>query len=95
MARVCAYRGYYASFAGNVTFKNAAGLRAALAVTPIENVLVETDAPFLTPHPQRGRVNSPSQVATTMRTIADVLGCELETACATINATSERLYGPW
>lgn len=95
MARVCAHRGYYVSFAGNVTFKNAASLRAALAVTPLENVLVETDAPFLTPHPQRGRVNSPSQVATTMRTIAEVLGRGLEEACIAIDATSERLYGPW
>jgi len=95
MAQLCAYRGYYVSFAGNITFKNAGSLRAALAVTPLENVLVETDAPFLTPHPQRGRVNSPSQVATTMRTIGEVLGCELEKACRTIDATSERLYGPW
>ncbi len=95
MARVCASRGYYVSFAGNVTFKNAQGLRAALAVTPLERVLVETDAPFLTPHPQRGRVNSPAQVAATMRTIADVIGVELADACAIIDATSETLYGPW
>lgn len=95
LARVCAHRGYYLSFAGNVTFTNAAPLRAALAVTPLERVLVETDAPFLTPHPQRGHGNSPSQVATTMRTIAEVAGCDLERACTTINAISERLYGPW
>lgn len=95
MARVCAYRGYYVSFAGNVTFKNAASLRAAIAVTPLKNLLVETDAPFLTPHPQRGRVNSPSQVAGTMRVISQVLECDLEKACATVDATSERLYGPW
>lgn len=95
MARVCAYRGYYISFAGNVTFKNASALRGALAVTPLDKVLVETDAPFLTPHPQRGRVNSPAQVAATMRTIADVLSCDLALACTTIDATSERLYGPW
>ncbi|PKQ17628.1 MAG: AraC family transcriptional regulator, partial [Actinobacteria bacterium HGW-Actinobacteria-8] len=92
MAQVCAFRGYYVSFAGNITFKNAGSLRGALAVTPLEHVLVETDAPFLTPHPQRGRVNSPSQVATTMRTVAEVLGCDLELACAAVNATSERLY---
>lgn len=95
MARVCAHRGYYVSFAGNVTFKNAATLRAALAVTPLERVLVETDAPFLTPHPQRGRVNAPAQVAATMRTIAEVLECGLDQACVAINATSEELYGPW
>ncbi|WP_291380330.1 TatD family hydrolase [Demequina sp.] len=95
MARLCVHRGYYLSFAGNLTFKNASALRAALAVTPLDRVLVETDAPFLTPHPQRGRVNSPSQVAATMLTIADVLGCGLDVACTTVDATSERLYGPW
>ena len=95
MARVCVDRGYYLSFAGNVTFKNAGALRDALAVTPLERVLVETDAPFLTPHPQRGRVNSPSQVATTMRTIAEALGVDLEKACDAISRTSEALYGPW
>jgi TatD DNase family protein len=95
MAKLCVHRGYYLSFAGNVTFKNASALRGALAVTPLERVLVETDAPFLTPHPQRGRVNSPSQVATTLRTIAEAVGCDLERVCTTINSTSERLYGPW
>jgi TatD DNase family protein len=95
MARVCVDRGYYLSFAGNVTFKNAGDLRDALAVTPLERILVETDAPFLTPHPQRGRVNSPSQVATTMRTIAEVLGVDLDKACDAISRTSEALYGPW
>ena len=95
MARVCVDRGYYLSFAGNVTFKNAGALRDALAVTPLERVLVETDAPFLTPHPQRGRVNSPSQVATTMRTVAEVLGVDLDKACDAISSTSEALYGPW
>ena len=95
MARVCVDRGYYLSFAGTVTFKNAAGLRAALAVTPLDRVLVETDAPFLTPHPQRGRVNAPAQTATTVRTVAAVHDVGLERACAVIDATSEALYGPW
>ena len=52
-------RGYVLSFPGVVTFKNAPALRAAAAVTPLDHVLVETDAPFLTPHPHRGRPNSP------------------------------------
>lgn len=95
MARVCVDRGYYVSFAGNVTFKNAGELRSALAVTPLERVLVETDAPFLTPHPQRGAVNSPAQTATTARIVADVLGLDLETVCTVINSTCEELYGPW
>jgi TatD DNase family protein len=95
MALLCVERGYYLSFAGNVTFKNATELRGALAVTPLERVLVETDSPFLTPHPQRGRVNSPSQTASTARTVGDVLGVDLERVCTVIDATSEALYGPW
>lgn len=95
MARVCVERGYYLSFAGNVTFKNAGDLRSALAATPLERVLVETDSPFLTPQPQRGAVNSPAQTASTARTIASVLGFDLEHVCDVVNATSENLYGPW
>lgn len=95
MARECVERGYYLSFAGTLTFKNAQGLREALAVTPLDRVLVETDAPFLTPHPQRGMVNSPAQVAQTMTVIADVLGVSLERACVAVDATTESLYGPW
>jgi len=95
MARLCVDRGYYLSFAGNVTFKNAGDLRAALAVTPLERVLLETDAPFLTPHPQRGRVNSPAQVANTARCAAETLGESLERVCEVVNRTSEDVYGPW
>jgi len=95
MARLCVERGYYLSFAGNVTFKNAGELRAALAVTPLERVLVETDSPFLTPHPHRGDVNSPAQVAATVRVVADVLGVDLAAACEAIDRTCEGLYGPW
>ncbi|WP_062209233.1 TatD family hydrolase [Demequina oxidasica] len=95
MARLCADRGYFLSFAGTVTFKNSHGLRAALSVTPLSRVLVETDAPFLTPHPHRGAPNSPYLVPLTMRTIADVTGVTLETACKTVSDTSNRLYGPW
>lgn len=95
MARLCAYRGYYLSFAGTVTFKNADGLRAALAVTPLDRVLVETDAPYLAPHPHRGAPNAPYLVAVTMRTVASVLEVGLEAACDAVSATSESLYGPW
>jgi TatD DNase family protein len=95
MARLCADRGYYLSFAGTVTFKNSHDLRAALSVTPLSRVLVETDAPFLTPHPHRGAPNAPYLVPLTMRTIADVTGVTLETACETVSDTSNSLYGPW
>ena len=59
MARECVRAGYVLSFPGVITFKNAPGLREAAAATPLEHVLVETDAPFLTPHPLRGRPNAP------------------------------------
>lgn len=95
MARLCAHRGYYLSFAGTVTFRNAHGLRAALAVTPLERVLVETDSPFLTPHPHRGAPNAPYLVPHTMRTVAEVLEVDLEAACTAVSETSETLYGPW
>lgn len=95
MARLCAHRGFYLSFAGTVTFKNADGLRAALAVTPLDRVLVETDAPFLTPHPHRGAPNAPYLVPVTMRMVANVQNVTLEAACEAVSATSEALYGPW
>lgn len=74
MARICADAGYFMSFAGNVTFKNAQPLRDALAVAPIELVLVETDAPFLTPAPYRGRPNAPYLIPVTLRAMAEVKG---------------------
>ena len=73
MAAVCAERGYYLSFAGTVTFANASPLREALAVTPVDRVLVETDAPYLTPAPHRGRPNASYLIPTTLRAMADVL----------------------
>ena len=95
MARVCVERGYYLSFAGTVTFKNARDLRDALAVVPLTQVLVETDAPYLTPMPWRGSANSPSLIPLTVRRMADVLGVAVPTLCEALRATSERLYGPW
>ena len=77
MARECVDRGYYLSFAGTVTFKNAQGLRDALAVTPLEQVLVETDAPYLTPSPHRGATNAPYLVPLTVRAMAGVLSVDV------------------
>lgn len=94
-ASLCVERGWYVSFAGNVTFRNARDLREALAVVPLDRVLVETDAPYLTPHPHRGRPNASYLVPWTMREIARVKGTPLEEACALVSATSEELYGPW
>ncbi|TDD98869.1 TatD family hydrolase [Jiangella asiatica] len=95
MARDVAERGWFLSFAGPVTFKNAAELRAALAVTPLENVLVETDAPFLTPHPFRGRPNASYLVPVTVRVVAEVLGVDLGTVCQALRSNAERAFGAW
>ncbi len=95
MARLCVDRGYHLSFAGNVTFKNAHDLRAAIAVTPLSRLMVETDSPYLTPHPHRGAPNSPSLVAHTVREVARVKQIEVEEACRAIDVTTVTLYGPW
>jgi len=95
MARECVRRGYWLSFAGTVTFGNAGGLRSALAVVPPERVLLETDAPFLTPAPFRGRPNASYLLPHTARVVAEVLDVPLETLCETVSATAEELYGPW
>ena len=93
MARIAADAGYYLSFAGNVTFKNAQNLRDALAVTPLERMLVETDAPFLTPVPLRGRPNAPYLVPITVRFMAAELGVELNALCAQLAANTLEVYG--
>ncbi|MDQ1215930.1 TatD family hydrolase [Microbacterium arborescens] len=93
MARIAADRGYWLSFAGNVTFKNAQNLRDALAVTPRERILVETDAPFLTPTPHRGRPNAPYLIPVTLRFIAAELGADVDELSAQIAANTLEVYG--
>lgn len=95
LARIAADAGWYLSFAGNITFKNAQNLRDALAVAPRDRILVETDAPYLTPVPLRGRPNAPYLVPHTMRFMADVLGADLDELCGQVGANTERVYGPW
>lgn len=95
MARECVRRGYLLSFAGTVTFKNARELRNALSVVPLHQLLVETDAPYLTPSPHRGATNAPYLVPLTVRAMAAVLTTDVPTLCENLSATSERVYGPW
>jgi TatD DNase family protein len=95
MARIAGERGYYLSFAGNITFKNAQNLRDALKVTPRERILVETDAPFLTPTPHRGRPNAPYLIPVTVRFIAAELGVDLDELCAQLAANTLEAYGPF
>ncbi len=95
MAKRCADSGYVMSFAGNVTFPSAGQLREAAAVAPAELILVETDAPYLTPVPSRGRMNAPAQVAHTLRAIAEVKQMDVAELCAAVMATGERVFGRW
>jgi TatD DNase family protein len=92
-ARTCADRGYVMSFAGNVTFKNAQDLRDAAAVVPLDLLLVETDAPFLTPMPYRGAPNSPYLVPLTVRAIAETKGVGEDEIAAAVTSTAARVFG--
>jgi TatD DNase family protein len=91
-ARRCVDRGYVLSLAGTVTFRNAHALRDAFAVIPSYQLLVETDAPFLTPHPFRGRPNEPYCAAYTLRALAQFRGVPAETLAAEVTATAERVF---
>lgn len=93
MALRCAEAGYYLSFAGNLTFKNAQNLRDALKATPRERVLVETDAPFLTPTPHRGRPNAPYLVPVTVRFMAAELEVDVAELCAQLAENTLAVYG--
>jgi len=95
LARACVERGFYLSFAGTVTFKNAGELRDALAVTPLDRLQVETDAPYLTPTPYRGRTNASYLVPLTVRAMAQTLAVDVPTLCSALSATSASLYGSW
>ncbi len=93
LAAQCAAAGYVLSFAGTVTFGNAHALREAAAVIPAELILAETDAPFLTPSPNRGKSNAPAQVASTVRALAAVRQLDVAKLCAVIEANGERIFG--
>ncbi|MGA8116262.1 MAG: TatD family hydrolase [Actinocatenispora sp.] len=95
MAQRCAEHGWYVSFAGNVTFRNAQQLRDAAAVLPAELMLVETDAPFLTPMPYRGRPNAPYLVPLTVRALAETKGLPVERLCATLSDNADAVFGTW
>ena len=94
-ARECAARGFYMSFAGNATFKNAADLREACRAVPAELLLTETDAPFLTPHPYRGKPGGPYLTAVTLATLAEVRGASVEQVAEQSTANAEAVFGAW
>lgn len=93
MAKTCIDRGYVLSFAGTMTFKNAPQLREAVKLVPIEQLLVETDSPFLTPAPHRGLTNSPAQIATIVRAMAAERGDDLAELATGLGNNAERIFG--
>ncbi|OKL50298.1 TatD family hydrolase [Boudabousia marimammalium] len=95
MAQILKENGWYASFAGPITYKANQGLRDALAVLPRELVLVETDAPYLTPEPHRGSPNGSYVMAHTVRFIAQQWEMPLEDACRQLAENTYRVYGKW
>jgi TatD DNase family protein len=94
-ARACVERGFVLSFAGTLTFSNAGYLREAAALTPVDQLLIETDAPFLTPMPHRGRPNASRLVPLTVRALAEVTGTDLTELCQSLTSTAERVFGSW
>jgi TatD DNase family protein len=93
MAARCAEAGYVMSFAGNVTFKNAVDLREAALAAPAELMLAETDAPYLTPVPHRGKPNSPAMTAHTIRFLAELKNLDISDFCADLQVTGTRVFG--
>ena len=93
MAEECVAKGYFLSFAGTVTFKNAPQLREALNLVPLNQLLVETDSPFLAPTPHRGALNTPAQIPNILRFMATERGEDLALLANSISANAERIFG--
>jgi len=95
-AQACVDRGAFLSFAGTVTFKNAENVRDGLRTAPMDKILVETDAPFLTPEPFRGRPNASFLIPLTVRFMAGIVGVSVEELCRNIAKNTEHAFGgPW
>jgi TatD DNase family protein len=93
MAKICIDRGYILSFAGTLTFKNAPQLREAVKIVPADQLLVETDAPFLAPSPHRGALNTPAQIANIVRAMADERDVSDAELATTLSNNAERIFG--
>lgn len=93
MAKICVDRGYILSFAGTLTFKNAPELREAVKIVPADQLLVETDSPFLAPTPHRGALNTPAQIANIVRAMADERNVSDAELAATLSNNAERIFG--
>ena len=93
MAKTCIERGYILSFAGTLTFKNAPALREAVKLVPYEQLLVETDSPFLAPTPHRGALNTPAQIANIVRAMAEERNESVATLADELSKNAERIFG--
>lgn len=93
MAKICVDRGYVLSFAGTLTFKNAPQLREAVKIVPDDQLLVETDSPFLAPMPHRGALNTPAQIANIVRAMADERDVSDAELATTLSNNAERIFG--
>jgi len=93
MAKICVERGYILSFAGTLTFKNAPQLREAVKIVPADQLLVETDSPFLAPTPHRGALNTPAQIANIVRAMADERDVSDAELATTLSNNAERIFG--
>jgi len=93
MAKICVDRGYVLSFAGTLTFKNAPQLREAVKIVPADQLLVETDSPFLAPSPHRGALNTPAQIANIVRAMADERDVSDTELATTLSNNAERIFG--
>jgi TatD DNase family protein len=93
MAKTCIDRGYILSFAGTLTFKNAPALRDAVKLVPLDQLLAETDSPFLSPDPHRGSSNSPAQIATIVRAMAAERNQDLAELATALGNNAERIFG--
>ncbi|HVL98343.1 MAG TPA: TatD family hydrolase [Egibacteraceae bacterium] len=92
LVEICAERGWYVSFAGNVTFTNAPQLRKAAAAAPLELIVAETDSPYLSPHPYRGRPNEPARVPLTVAQLAELHGLDAEEMARRTSENARRLF---
>jgi TatD DNase family protein len=93
MAKICIERGYILSFAGTMTFKNAPELREAVKLVPSDQLLVETDSPFLAPAPHRGALNTPAQIANIVRAMAAERGEDVAQLATALSINAERIFG--
>jgi len=93
MAKTCIERGYVLSFAGTLTFKNAPELREAVKLVPYDQLLVETDSPFLAPTPHRGAINTPAQIANIVRAMAEERNESVGVLAGELSKNAERIFG--